>query len=244
MVKTPRRKSDGWLAFLGLPLLLFGLTCGLIGCYYETNDDQIITLMLRGLSIQPALTDLSIYFYGFSQLLAWAYALLPGLPWYGLLLYGGLLAATGLAFRLLLDAFPQLQPWQRWGLLTAFYVCCWLEHVMWFNYLRVPLLLAGTSFLYFVGSQRRGGGFRWGPALLSGALFLAALCIRPSAALLGLLVVAPAAWLLTGAAGRWRQQGLALFFFGGLAGAFLLWAQVRQSPEARQYQQLDLWKSA
>jgi hypothetical protein len=198
-------KRDELLAVLGLPLLLFGLTYGLTGFYYETNDDQIITLLLRGLSIQPALDNLSIYFFGFSQLLAWLYAVLPQGPWYGILLYGWLLVATMLAFWLLLRAFPHLPPWQRWGLLTGFYLFCWLEHVMWFNYLRVPLLLAGTSFLFLLRRQSEGGASRWWAWLLSGLLFLAALCIRPSAAFLGLLVVGPAALFFGGrppAAGR------------------------------------------
>ncbi|MGV3502473.1 MAG: hypothetical protein ACO1O1_02115 [Adhaeribacter sp.] len=242
MVNLPKGTHEGLLACLGLPLLLFGLTYVLTGCYFETNDDQIITLMVRGLSIQPALSDLSLYFFGFSQLLVWLYATLPALPWYGLLLYSGLLAATGLAFWLLLHTFRYLKPWQRWALLIAFYICCWLEHVMWFNYLRVPLLLAGTSFLYFVRSQRPEQAFRWEPALLSGLLFVAAWCIRPSAALLGLLVVAPAALLL--GSGSRRRQGMPLLFFGILAGGLLLWGQVRQSSAARQYQQLDWWKSA
>lgn len=238
---TTNNQITNYQTLLVLPALLFGLTYALIGFYYETNDDQIITLLLRGLSIQPALTDLSIYFFGFSQLLAWLYGVLPQAPWYGLLLYGWLLVATMLAFWLLLRAFPGLKPWQRWALLTGFYFFCWLEHVMWFNYLRVPLLLAGTSYLFLLRHQGGREAFRWGPWLLSGALLLTALCIRPSAAMLGLLVVGPAALLAGGTpARRWTPPAFLL----ALTLAFLLWRQYQQTPATRQYQQLDLWKSA
>lgn len=240
----PLEKHNDLLAVLVLPLLLFGLTYGLTGFYYETNDDQIITLLLRGVTIRPALADLSIYFFGFSHLLAWLYALLPAWPWYGLLLYGWLLVATGLSCWLLLQTMPRLKPGQRWGLLAAFYVFCWLEHVMWFNYMRVPLLLAGTSFLFLLRSQEAPAPLRWWPWLLSGLLFLAALCIRPSAAVLGLLVVAPACLLTAVSVARRGRFWVPAGFFGALAVAFFLWLQLHQRPAARQYQQLDLWKSA
>jgi hypothetical protein len=236
--------NDNQTAVLALPVLLFGLTYALIGFFYETNDDQIITLMLRGLSIRPALADLSIYFLGFSQLLAWLYAALPAAPWYGILLYGWLLVATMLAFWLLLRAFPNLKPWQRWGLLTGFYFFCWLEHVMWFNYMRVPLLLAGTSFLFLLRRQAGDRAFRWWPWLLSGALLLTALCIRPSAALLGLLVVGPAALLWGDTPARRGHRWVPPAFLLALTLAFFGWRHFHQTPAARQYQQLDLWKSA
>ena len=232
-----------WAA-LGLPLLLFGLTYAVTGFYYETNDDQIITLLLRGLTIQPALADLSIYFFGFSQVLAWLYAVLPHIPWYGLLLYGWLLVATMLAFWLVVRAFPQLKTWQRWALLLGFYLFCWLEHVMWFNYLRVPLLLAGTSYLFLLCRQRLPRPGWWGPWLLSGVLFGAALSIRPSAAALGLLVTGPAAFFFAGSPGRRWRAALPLTYLLAIALAFFLWRQGHQGPAARQYQQLDIWKSA
>jgi hypothetical protein len=83
-----------------------------------------------------------------------------------------------------------------------------------------------------------------GPWLLSGAFFLTALCIRPSAALLGLLVVGPAVLLRQSTPGRRWQGGAPLAFLLALGLAFFLWRHWHQSPAARQYQRLDLWKSA
>jgi hypothetical protein len=239
----PEKRND-LFAVLVLPLLFFGLTYGLIGFYYETNDDQIITLLLRGLTIQPALDNLSIYFFGFSQVLAGLYARLPDWPWYGLVLYGWLLVATMLAFWIVLRALPGGRPWQRGLLLAAFFFFCWLEHVMWFNYMRVPLLLAGTGFLFLLCWRREKAAFHWWPWLLSGGLFLAALCIRPSAALLGLLLTGPAALFWFPGPAGWRRCFAPLAFFLALALSILLWQQSRQTPAIRQYQQLDLWKSA
>jgi hypothetical protein len=77
--------------------------------------------------------------------------------------------------------------------LLLFFVVSWVEHLYWFNYMRVPLLLAGTGFLLLL--KKPVNQKNWPVLAIIGSLFLLALCIRPSAALLGFAVVGPATFL-------------------------------------------------
>ncbi|GAA3997743.1 hypothetical protein GCM10022408_05610 [Hymenobacter fastidiosus] len=214
----------------GLLLLAgFGL-----GCYYETNDDVVITLLLRGVTAAAPVTDLHLYFHGLAALLATLYTHFPALPWYGLLLYGLLYAAAVLSFAVLDRLLRErLTGGVLVGALVLFYGVAWLEHGLWFNYVRVPILLAGGGLLFAAQRAER----QW--ALLVGLLALVlAWLIRPSAALLGLLAAAPGAlWLA-------KRRGVVLLLAVGLflGGAQLLLTLTR-SPAAATYRRLDVLKS-
>ena len=214
-------------------LLLLAVGWGL-GGYFETNDDAAIILLLRGTTAAAPVPDLHLYFHGLSALLMGLYQLAPAVPWYALLLYGLLYAATVGAFtfldRLLAGRVPA--SWVT-VLLVLFFVVAWLEHGFWFNYVRVPVLLAGVGLLLAV---QRPASRR---LLVLGVLaFGISWLIRPSAALLGLLAVVPGAWWLSG------RQALPV-----LAGA-LLWAGLgaallgaTQTAPAKAYRTLDVLKS-
>ncbi|AYA36589.1 hypothetical protein D3Y59_05670 [Hymenobacter oligotrophus] len=228
-----------WLRIWGLPLGLLLLVALGPGCYYETNDDFVITLLLRGRTAAAPVANLHLYFHGWAWLLAALYQHWPAVPWYGLLLYA-LLYLSLVLLTAVLEALlrPHLGGRARTATLAGFLLLAGLEHAMWFNYVRVPLLLAGGAVLF--AAQRVGGSRRSGGVLLLGAaLFALAWAIRPSAAVLGLVVVAPAAAGLAG----WRRGWLAVALAAGvaLAGGGVL--HLGRSPEAARYRQLDVLKS-
>lgn len=225
-----------WGRVVGLPVLLVLLTALLLGSHYETNDDFAITLLLRGRTAAAPVTDLHLYFHGWAGLLARLYQFSPEVPWYGLTLYLLLTLALVLLTAVLERVLtPHTRPGPRAGLLAAFLLLAGLEHAQWFNYVRVPVLLAGAAVLW--AAQPQNVRRRW-VLPLSLLLFAAAWAIRPSAAVLGAAVVAPAAWWLAG-----RPAGRVL---PGVAAVALLLAglvQLTRSPEAARYRRLDVRKS-
>lgn len=181
-----------------LPLALVAGTVAGLGSYYEANDDAALGWLFAGvLSLKPV-TSLPLYFHGYGHLLAAAYAAAPGVPWFGLLLGLGLLAATGLAFAVLDKLLrPHLRPGLVALALVSFFGGAWLEHWLWFSYVRGAVLLAALAVLY--AAQRPG---RWGPLGVGLAGLLAAWLMRPSLGVLGLAAALPGAvWL----AGEWRR---------------------------------------
>ncbi|SDX47422.1 hypothetical protein [Hymenobacter psychrophilus] len=183
-----------WILLLPLGLLL--LSGGLLGTYFETNDDLAILGLVRGATAANPQSDLYLYFHGYAALWTRLYAAWPLVPWYGLTLYGLLYAATVLVVAVLNQLLqPHLRPVARALVLGLLFGLGWLEHGFWFNYSRVPLLLAGAALLY-TAARYSGRGWR---VVVPGLLLVgAAAGIRPGGALLGLLAAAPAAWWLGG----------------------------------------------
>ncbi|OGX87629.1 hypothetical protein BEN47_00190 [Hymenobacter lapidarius] len=223
--------------FLRVVLLPLGLVLGTVaglGSYYESSDDSTLAWLFSGvLALQPV-PSVPLYFHGYGHVLAAAYTAMPGVSWFGWLLGGLLIWATVLTFAVL-DGWlrPRLPP-QRLALaLLGFFLLAWLEHVLWFSFVRVALLLAGASVLF--AAQRPG---RWG-ALLVGLLGVgAAWLMRPSLALVAVGAVLPAAVLL---AGGWRKAAplLGSAFLGlALAAALFLW---QQTPTEARTQMRDAY---
>ncbi|WP_345111153.1 hypothetical protein [Hymenobacter algoricola] len=226
--------SPKFLRVVVLPAVLLLLAGAGLGCYYETNDDVSITLLLRGVTAAAPVTDLHLYFHGLAALLATLYRHFPAVPWYGLLLYGLLYAAAVLSFAVLDRLLRgQLTGAALLGALVVFFGVAWLEHGLWFNYVRVPILLAGGGLLFAAQrSEQRA-------ALLLGllAISLAAL-IRPSAALLGLVAAGPGA--------LWLARRRAVVLIGAVAlllGAGQGLLLLTRSPAAATYRRLDVLKS-
>ena len=214
-------------------LLLLGTGVGL-GFYFETNDDLIIVDLLRGKTAAAPVSDLHLYFHGYAALWSRLYAAAPLWPWYGLTLYALLYAATVLAAAVLWRLVrPRAGVGGALALLALFWFGGWLEHGLWFNYVRVPMLLAGAGVLF--AAQR--APVRW--ALAVGLLaFGLSWLIRPSAAVLGAAAALPGAWWLAG-----RRAGPVVA--GVAAGAVLgaLWLHLTWSPEAATFRRLDVLKS-
>jgi hypothetical protein len=221
-----------------LPILLFLVSALVLGCYFETNDDYYIVFLLRGVGLIHPVTDLHLYLHGIAAGLAHLYQVLPDLPWYGILLYGLLLAAIILLFGVLDRATSTWPVWLRVALLVLFFVAGCLENVLRMNFTRVPILLAGATILF--GLQRlqyhKGRDWWW---LAGGILLLLAWAIRPSGAFLGLIVVAPALFWL---APHRRGIVLLLFYAGILTGASA-WQMLHRTEAQQQYQRIDVLKA-
>ncbi len=214
-------------------LLLLGAGWGL-GCYFETNDDPAIILLLRGTAADAPVTNLHLYFHGVSAVLAGLYQLFPGLPWFGLVLYALLYVATVLVFSVLDQLLTgRVPPTQITGLLVLFFLVAWLEHGLWFNYVRVPVLLTAAGILFAAQRPQRLGAF-----LLAVAAFGLSWLIRPSPALMGLLLAAPGAYWLSG------RRALPILFTAALwagVGAGVL--AMASSPQAKALAALDVPKA-
>ncbi len=178
-------------------VLVFGTAAGL-GTYYEASDDTALAWLFSGVLAPKPVLSVPLYFHGYGHVLAAAYSAAPGVPWLGLLLGGLLLIATMLTFAVLDKLLrPHWRPGPLALVLVGFFGVAWVEHWLWFSYVRVALLLAGAALLF--AAQRPG---RRGALLLGLAGLGAAWLIRPSLALLAFGATLPAVLLL---AGSWRR---------------------------------------
>ncbi|MDQ4142015.1 MAG: hypothetical protein M3142_16030 [Bacteroidota bacterium] len=237
--------STGFISILVLTALLFGGTYWLIGCFYETNDDIILTFLLSGFSGWGPITDLTLYLHGLSVPISKLYQVFPSWPWYGLGLYSLLFVVTLLAFRFIYyclkpkDGLPFF-----YFLIILFYLANWYEHVFWFNYSRLAVLLSGMAGLNaWLDGQQSVSGFnkrQFG----YGFLFFVALCIRPSFAFFGLGLVLPI-FLLDSTFSRLIINKAFLLFLPFLLTGVLFsgYIYVKNNPAQKSYQQLDVLKS-
>ncbi|MDB5234975.1 MAG: hypothetical protein JWR44_1968, partial [Hymenobacter sp.] len=211
--------------------LVLGTVAGL-GSYYEASDETSLAWLFSGVLALKPVPSVPLYFHGWGHLLAAAYTAAPGVAWFGVLL-GGLLGwATMLTFAVLDKLLrPHLRPGALVLALVTFYFVAWLEHWLWFSYVRVALLLAGASLLF--AAQRLG---RRGPLLLGLLGLAAAWLMRPSLGALAIGATLPAVLRL---AGHWRRAvplvacaALGLALASGAAAAL-------QTPEAKHTQVRD-----
>ncbi|MDF7811237.1 hypothetical protein [Hymenobacter sp. YC55] len=177
-----------------LPILLLLFTWILFGCYYESNDDVAISQVIRGETALAPVADLHLYFHGLASVLATLYRIWPAIPWYGLLLYLLLYVSLVLVYQVLYDVLA--------GKVSVLSLACCLILIYWFawqqtalliNFTRLPILLAGTGILYATSQRKHFFSLAVGLAVV-----MLGWCIRPSAAILGLLVAIPGAWWLAG----------------------------------------------
>jgi hypothetical protein len=215
-----------------LPLALVAGTLLGLGSYYEASDDTSLAWLFSGVLALKPVPSVPLYFHGWGHLLAAAYTAAPGVAWFGWLLSGLLVVATILTFAVL-DAL--LQPHLRSGALVlalvVFFGLAWVEHWLWFSYVRVALLLGSSALLY--AAQRPG---RVGPLLVGLAGLLAAWLMRPSLGVLAWGATLPAVWWL---AGHWRR---ALPLVASAAVVLLLATSVaswRQTPAQARTQVRD-----
>lgn len=224
----------GFFRVILLPLLLLVLSIGGLGAYYETNDDLIITQLLRGVTAAAPVTDLHLYFHGFAPMLAALYAQFPAAPWYGLSLFALLYASLVLLFAVLNRLLASsLTSWQISLALVFFFALVFIENSLWFNYMRVPLLLAGAGGLF--AAQRTNRSWAVAVGLVT---FGVAWLIRPSAAVLGLLVAVPGGLWLGQRRGAYVLA--AALLLAGVGGIFLT---LTRSPEVTHFRVLDVLKS-
>ena len=195
---VPVKESPSWF-FLGdglVTFLLFIAVYGLYGFYYQTNDDLLFVLMIRGsLSPEPVTAFYDAHIFT-ANIYAFLYQYLPSVSWYGLFHYG----AMALAFLFLLSIVRTFftGKWQ-WvlGLLLSLLLFVWgfAPNLIWFNYTRPAILVAGIV-LIFIHIKSRSSKigivyfFGW-------LLFVWALCTRPHAVYLVLALLFPVSLVLS-----------------------------------------------
>ncbi len=239
-----RSKLHYALATWVWPFLLWFFTWLIGGFHYETNDDLLMSFIVRGIAFGEPVGDLSLYFHGFGHLFVALYRQFPAIPWYGLILYFLLFIATHLAFRVI---YRQLKPRFSFaaisGILILFYLANWYEHAFWFNYMRVPMLLSGLVLLNAFPAGTNSEKPRTRVLIWYAFLFFLALCIRPGAALLGIMLVAPVLVL-----GAFKSSNFGVFTAKllpfAIAGiAFLIFLQISSGKDVTGYRQTDTLKS-
>lgn len=240
-----RKPAERAVLCWALPALLWLVTWLAGGFHSETNDDLIMAFIARGIAFGEPVGDYSLYFHGLGTVFVWLYRQFPELAWYGLVLYGLLFLATHLAFSFIYKVLETRWPVKAIaGFMVFFFLAGWYEHIFWFNYMRVPFLLAGLVALHLfypaAAPEKQNGWLLTG----FGLLFFVALCIRPGAAGLGLLVVLPVAWLPIRDQGynrkQWAGRLAPLLIAGGL---FLIFLQLTTAGSAATYRRLDTLKS-
>lgn len=217
-----------------LPLALIGGTVAGLGSYYEASDDATLGWMFAGVLALKPVTSLPLYFHGYGHALAAAYGAAPGVPWFGLLLGLTLTAATVLAFAVVDRLLrPHLRPSALVLVLIGLFFVAWLEHWLWFSYVRGALLLAGLAVLFAAQRPGRRG------ALAIGAMgLLAAWLMRPGLGVLGWAAAIPAAiWL----AGSWRRTAPVLVGGAALLALATGVAALRQTPAEAHVQVRDTY---
>ena len=215
-----------------LPLALAVGTVAGLGSYYEASDDTTLAWLFAGvLSVGP-ITAVPLYFHGYGHALAALYGAVPGVPWLGVLLAAMLAAATMLVFAVLDRLLrPHLRPRPLALALVGFFAVAWLEHWMWFSYVRVALLLAGAAVLFAAQRPARRGALAVGLVGLGAAWLL-----RPSLAMVGFGAALPAAlWL----AGGWRRAAPVLLGGGLLLALGTGGAAALRTPAQARTQALD-----
>ncbi len=98
-----------WARIAGLSALLLVGQGVLGGFFYETNDDLLMELLVRGITGATHVNNLHLYLHGWSQLLAQLYKWAPLVPWYGLALYFTLYLALVVSYQ----ALPENDPMKR-----------------------------------------------------------------------------------------------------------------------------------
>ncbi len=183
-----------------LPLVLIAAAVAGLGSYCEASDDLALAWLFSGIIALKPVASLPLYFHGLGHLLAGLYTAAPGVAWFGYLLGALLAGATVLTFAVLDKLLrPHLPPAALTLALVAFFALAWLEHWLWFSYVRVALLLAAAALLF--AAQRPG---RLGPLLVGLAGLLLAWLMRPSQATMGLAAALPGVLWLAGSLRRAR----------------------------------------
>ncbi|QNF34904.1 hypothetical protein HUW51_20055 [Adhaeribacter swui] len=232
--------QSGFLFILLFSLAIFAFTFLALGCYYETNDDVILTFLLKGVFNKTPILNLTLYLHGFGSLITLLYQNLPQAPWYGLVMYSILFLATVLAFWLIYKQLHnKLSMVITGGLLLLFYLATWYEHIFWFNYSRLPILLAGMAGLWANRIFRVNAAKKKMYFLFPAFLFLIALCVRPSLALFGLALVLPN--LLISLQLKTTKVKLLLLVLTGIL--FFAALTITTLPEQLQYRRYDVLKS-
>ena len=195
-----RLASWAWFRVLLLPLLLIVSAGNLLGIHYESNDDYVMELLLRGTAAAAPVGNLHLWWHGWSHVLAAAFQAAPTVPWYGLLCYGMTTVAL-MCFFYAIEEVGEALELQGFIRLTAellIFATAFVYNVMQMNFTRPAFLLgAGAGLLALVGLLVRrirpvaDGPTRLDYWWLALPVLLAGWLVRTDAGMLGLALVLP-----------------------------------------------------
>ena len=228
-----------WVRITVLPLALIAIVQTVCGSYYETNDDTVMLLLLRGISAAAPVSNLHLYLNGWSYILAALYGWAPEFPWYDTLLTAMLYVSLATAYYVLeIVAGRQQRSWHILSLELLFFGAAFLPNVLQVNFTRPAVLLgAGAGLLLALPAPagRLATVCRW---IFAGAVFAAGWGVRPPGAELGILFAAPL-WLMQPV----RRIGETILYIGIITGVLILGAQLRESPDALEYSKVNTIRS-
>jgi len=228
-----------WLRIFGLSVVLLVLQGILRGFFYETNDDLLMELLLRGISGAAPVSNLHLYLHGWGQLLVTLYSWAPSVPWYGLLLYTLLYLALVVSFWVIeLLGQGRLRHSQMLIIEIVFYGLTYFLHAVQINFTRPALLLGAAAGLLLLTPRHSGSHPKWPVWLLAGLLLAAGWAVRPSGGTLGLLLTLPLV--------LWQGWGRGIRVVGFLGGLLLVLTGLRtviETAEVKQYRRNDFERS-
>ena len=232
-------QSGSWLRVFGLSAVLLGLQGVLGGFFYETNDDLLMELLLRGITGAVPVDNLYLYLHGWSNLLAALYSYAPAVPWYGLTLYVTLYFSLAICFWTLEEiSRKRLNGWQLASLQIVFYALTFFLHAVQINFTRPALLLGAAAGLLLLTPRPDGSSPRWPVWVLASLALVAGWGLRPSGGILGLVLTLPLA-LWQGWARALRVAGYA----GGLILLLTFLGGLSDTAEIKDYRRNDLERS-
>lgn len=177
-----------------LPILLTLFTFLLYGVYFETNDDTIISLILKG-DIQPhgGYYELSYFFYRYMVYFYSAlYTAFPAVGWYGISLFlFNLIAVINLFYVLHVFLSGYFNRYIESAILVLIFFILIFENIAVINFTRTSIILSGSSLLamsvYLTNKQHPGKIM----VSLFCIMFGISMLIRPMAGLLTFFMLLP-----------------------------------------------------
>jgi len=173
---------------LVIAILISVLLLAIGNCQFETNDDMTMIRLLSGKNGLAATPDAVFLSLPLSALLYSLYQIAGNVPWYGLFLYGCLIAGCTIGLKLLLTAETAL----------ANKIICGIAFLGFYSYLVCQLNFAAVSlFLWLIviaaiTLANLNQNLTRGTSLIYGCLLAISFLIRPDILLVSLLFSAPA----------------------------------------------------
>lgn len=178
-----------------LPIILFIMCYLAFGYYFETNDDFVISALLKG-DLQPQggyyeLSNLFLFKIAFIYHILYVY--IPKLPWYGITL---LILNLAACINIFYITDKLISKYFHKYFNTIIFICVFIiiffENVIEINYTRTSIILGGSSLLLIFFNLSSEGNLKINKyIIIQFALFIFALLIRPMGGLLSSLILIP-----------------------------------------------------
>ena len=195
ILKNSKAVSNFVLIVILLPLLLSAFTIILFGTYFETNDDQVMSMLISG-AFQPdgGAYELSYFFYRYLvHVFEFLYSIAPGIPWYGVsLLFFNLAATINIFYVLAISLSGYFRQSVVTILLGLFFFTVVSENFIEINFTRTAVLLGGSSVIVlFILLNRQKGFGEWLWIGVCSLFIICSVLIRPMAGVLIAFLLMP-----------------------------------------------------